>query len=164
MKTKKIIIKILLFSIFVNILSPLKAEDTTPLPYKKDEFPQVLKDLRRFEIISLGAMPFVTLNTSLVYSGIRYANHDFDSNYSPNPFATSTYTTQEQKEILLTALGISIGIAVTDYIVQIVKRNKIKKRNQLADENFNIYKYESENLENTEEITETEVETVGEDY
>ena len=32
----------------------------SPEPYKDDEFSQGLKDLRRFEIITLGSIPFDT--------------------------------------------------------------------------------------------------------
>ncbi|MCR5188356.1 MAG: hypothetical protein K6C97_05425 [Treponema sp.] len=134
----KLILKIVFFSLLVNVANPLFAEDTTPEPYKEEEFPQGLKDLRRFEIVSLGAMPFVTLNTSLVYSGIRYGTHNFDSAYAPNPFAASSYTTEEQREILLTSLAISVGIGLADYIIQLVKRYKKNRQDQLAREDLYI--------------------------
>lgn len=105
--------------------------DTTPAPYAPDEFPVFMKDIRRFEIISLGAMPFITLNASLAYSIGKYAAHDFDSDYSPNPFAKSSdggYSEDEQKGILLTSLGISVGIGLTDFIVNIIKHSKKNKK------------------------------------
>ena len=110
-----------------SLISPAFCEDTTPLPYEEDEFPQGLKDLRRFEIISLGAMPFVTLDTTLVYSGIRYAQHDFAAEYKPNIFDKTTFDSDEQRNIILTSLGISLGIGLTDYIVQLIKRSKKKR-------------------------------------
>ena len=120
---------IIIFSLIFYIVNPVLAESTSnePKPYSKDEFPQGLKDLRRFEIITLGAMPFVTLDTTLAYSTIRYAQHDFDSAYKPNIFSKSSFSSDEQKGIILTSIGISIGIGLTDYIVQVVKRNKKKK-------------------------------------
>lgn len=121
-----------------SMASPVFAEDTTPLPYDSKEFPQGLKDLRRFEIITLGALPFVTLNTTLVYSGIQYVEHDFDSAYTPNIFAASTYDTDEQKQILLTSLGVCIGIGVTDFVIQVIKRNIKKKRNRILYEDLVI--------------------------
>jgi len=138
MKKSKLILKIVLFSLLINVVNPLFAEDTTPLPYKKNEFPQGLKDLRRFEIISIGALPFVTINTSLVYSGIRYGKHGFSQEYAPNPFAVSTYTAEEQREILLTSLAISVGIGLTDYIIQLIKRNKKNKQRELEREDLYI--------------------------
>lgn len=122
---------IFIFSLFYGFFQPLSAEDTTPLPYEQKEFPQGLKDLRRFEIITLGAMPFVTLDTTLVYSGYRYIQSGYNPDFYPNPFAASTYTTDEQKKIILTSLGICVGIGLTDYVVQLIKRSKAKKREKL---------------------------------
>ena len=77
-------------------------------------------------------MPFITLNTSLCYSFGNYAFHNFDSDYFVNPFAqgsdTSSYTSGEQAGILLTSLGICLGIGITDFIVHSVKRSNQKKK------------------------------------
>ena len=131
---KKLIASIICLSLFAN-LTPVFAADTkstTPEPYEEDEFPSWLKDLRRAEIITLGAMPFITLNTSLCYSFGNYAFHKFDSDYFVNPFAqgsdTSSYTSGEQAGILLTSLGICLGIGITDFIVHSVKRSNQKKK------------------------------------
>ena len=131
---KKLIASIICLSLFAN-LPPVFAADTkstTPEPYEEDEFPSWLKDLRRAEIITLGAMPFITLNTSLCYSFGNYAFHNFDSDYFVNPFAqgsdTSSYTSSEQAGILLTSLGICLGIGITDFIVHSVKRSNQKKK------------------------------------
>lgn len=129
---KKLIASVICIS-FLSTLSPVFAADsTTPEPYKKDEFPSWLSDLRRAEIITLGAMPFITLNVSLCYSFGNYAAHDFDSAYFVNPFAqtsdANSFSTDEQIGILLTSLGICLGIGITDFIVHSVKRSKQKKR------------------------------------
>lgn len=131
---KKLIASIICLSLFAN-LTPVFAADTkstTPEPYEEDEFPSWLKDLRRAEIITLGAMPFITLNTSLCYSFGNYAFHNFDSDYFLNPFTqgsdTSSYTSGEQAGILLTSLGICLGIGITDFIVHSVKRSNQKKK------------------------------------
>lgn len=161
---------VITISLLCSFTVPLFAEDTTPLPYDKKEFPQGLKDLRRFEIITLGAMPFVTLNTTLVYSGIQYVAHDFDEMYSPNIFAASTYTPEEQKKIILTSLGVCVGVGITDYIIQLIKRSKKKKVNEVTYENLfitpisedpdavpiPIESREPEEVENFEELSETD--------
>ncbi len=138
MKRKSIILKILLFSLILNSTIPVFSEDTTPLEYDSSSMPQGLKDLRRFEIITLGSLPFVTLDAGIVYSGIRWANNGFDSAYSPNPFATSTYSTEEQIGILLTSIGISISIGLTDYIINLVKRSNKKNREKLLNQSIII--------------------------
>ena len=89
---KNLIANILIFSLFFNISFPAFAADTTPKPYDNDELPQTMKDIRRFEIITLGALPFVTLDTTLAYSTWRYVQHDFDAAYQPDVFAVSSYS------------------------------------------------------------------------
>jgi len=129
---------VITISLLFSFTAPLFAEDTTPLPYDSKEFPQGLKDLRRFEIITLGAMPFVTLNTTLVYSGMQYVAHEFSEEYAPNIFAASTYTPEEQKKIILTSLGVCVGVGLTDYIIQLIKRSKKKRVNEVTYDNLFI--------------------------
>ena len=125
---KSFISKILIISLLINCCLPAFSEDNTPKPYEKDEFPQTLKDIRRFEIITLGAFPFVTLDTTLSYSTYRYARNNFDEAYRPNIFAQSSFSQDEQRGILLTSAGISLGIGITDLVVQIIKRNTKKRK------------------------------------
>lgn len=129
---RKLLKLFLFFSLCFSCIQPLFAEDTTPVPYNDEEFPETLKDLRRFEIISLGAMPFVTLDVTLVYSGIQWAKADFDTNNMPNIFAASSYTPEEQKKIILTSLGVSLGVGLADYGVRLAKRlyKEHKNKNQ----------------------------------
>lgn len=125
---KKCIGFFLLFSLLFSLF-PIYSE--TPEPYKDDEFPDIFKDIRRAEIITLGAMPFITFNVTLGYSFGKYAAHNFDSDYFVNPFSSTDdngYSTDEQIGIILTSIGISFGIGITDFIVHAVKRNnKMRK-------------------------------------
>ncbi len=127
MKIKRLVFKLLILSFFVISAFPLYAEDSAPKPYEEDEFPQSLKDLRRFEIITIGALPFVTLDTTLAYSTYRYARNDFDDAYKPDIFSPSSFTQEEQKGIILTSVGVCVGIGLTDFIVQIIKRSSKRK-------------------------------------
>ncbi|MCR4579685.1 MAG: hypothetical protein K5681_04990 [Treponema sp.] len=138
MKRKNKIIALILFSLIFNLASPLFAADTTAAPYEDDEFPVFLQDLRRFEIITLGAMPFVTLDTSLAYSSYRYVKNDFSSDYVPSLFGSSSFDSDEQIGIVLTALGISVGIGITDYIIRLIKRSSSRKSTKLNDESVRI--------------------------
>ena len=124
---KRLVSLVLISALFLNFAAPVFADDTTPVPYDDKEFPQTLKDLRRFEIITLGALPFVTLDTTLAYSTYRYAKNDFDDAYKPDIFSPSSFTQEEQKKIILTSVGICAGIGLTDLIVQIIKRSVKKK-------------------------------------
>ena len=123
---------LLLLCVIVFPCRAKEAKDTTPAPYTDDEFPQFMKDLRRAEIISFGALPFVTLTSTIVYSSARYAQHGFNSEYFPNPFAKASasngYSTAEQAGILLTSAGISVGIGLTDLLVSVIRRKAAKKK------------------------------------
>lgn len=135
---KNLIAKILIFSLFLNISLPAFAADTTPKPYDNDELPQTMKDIRRFEIITLGALPFVTLDTTLAYSTWRYVQHDFDSAYQPDIFAASSFSQEEQRNLILTSLGVCIGIGLTDLIVQIIRRSHKKRTTQINYDDISI--------------------------
>ncbi|MCK9168954.1 MAG: hypothetical protein M0P01_00915 [Treponema sp.] len=136
-KIRQTILIFLCLCIFSPLLSADDTTSTTPDPYTKDEFPQFMKDARRAEIITFGAMPFVTLNTTLGYSFVRYSKHNFSSEYVPNPFAKTSdsngFTEDEQKTILLTSIGISIGIGLTDLIVNILRRNVVQHKKHKDD-------------------------------
>ena len=127
-KKHSLIFKIAFISLLLNISCPLFADDTTPAPYTNSEFPTFMQDLRRFEIITLGSLPFVTLDTSLAYSTLRYAQHDYDAKYMPSLLGTSTYDSDEQIGIVLTSLGISVGIGITDLVIHLIKRSNTRKR------------------------------------
>ena len=135
---KNLIAKILIFSLLLNISLPAFAADTTPKPYDNDELPQTMKDIRRFEIITLGALPFVTLDTTLAYSTWRYVQHDFDSAYQPDIFAASSFSQEEQRNLILTSLGVCIGIGLTDLIVQIIRRSHKKRTTQINYDDISI--------------------------
>ncbi len=172
--SKKIISLLLIFSFFSQF-SIFAADSKTPEPYKDEEFPGFLHDLRRAEIITLGAMPFITFNATLGYSFGKFAYHGFDSSYFVNPFAQSSdssFSTEEQVGIILGSLGVSLCIGITDLIVNSVKRNNAKKKklDQNApikinpienDENAvkidlppEINEFEEQNFENSEQILE----------
>lgn len=119
-------------SVFFLAFEPFCAfcdESTEPEPYEKTEFPQWLRDAGRFEIISLGSVPFVMLDVSLVYGLYKYASGK--SSKFVNPFASSNtddgFSKSEQKKILAVSFGIGAGIGLTDFIINFVKRRKAEK-------------------------------------
>ena len=127
---KRFAATILIFSLLFNSVTPVFSQEknNSPKPYDKDELPQCVKDIRRFEIITLGALPFITLDTSLAYSTYRYAKNDFDEAYKPDIFSKNNYTQDEQAGIIITSVGICVGIGLTDLVIQIIKRSSKKKR------------------------------------
>lgn len=120
---KNTILKVLMLFLFLFAAFPSYSASTTthtPEPYGENEFPLWLKDLRRAEIITLGAMPFITLNVTLGF----WAINGFDSTF--NPFegtsdSKTKYTNDQTLGIILTSLGICAGIGFSDFIVHLLK-------------------------------------------
>ncbi|MEL3906151.1 MAG: hypothetical protein P1P65_03835 [Treponema sp.] len=109
-----------------------KKEDRTPVPYTKEEFPLWQRELRRFEILSFGALPFVTILSFWGYDMIRSAKHPKDPRYYPWPLKQADkavpLTEKEQLGVFFTAAGISVTIALIDITYRAIKRAAEKKR------------------------------------
>lgn len=114
------------------LIAAEKREEHTPVPYTKEEFPLWQRELRRFEILSFGALPFVTLLSFWGYDMIRAMKHPKDPAYYPWPFKQSgkavPLTQKEQLGVFLTAAGLSITIAVIDITYRAIKRASERKR------------------------------------
>lgn len=94
------------------------------------EIPQWAKDLRDTEIITIGALPFITLGVSLTYSIYLLFKNNFNTTYFVNPFAKSgSYTTEEQVGIIVTSSLICVGIGLTNLTINLVKRDIERKKN-----------------------------------
>jgi len=133
---------ILLF--FSLILGSIGAQTNTtpsdhvPVPYGPAEFPDWQKDLRRAEILSFGALPFVTFLSSIYFDVYRYYSHDQQEGYLPWPLKKSEsaigLSEAEQKKIVIYSASISIGVALFDFGFRTVKRaiqnSKAEKENQ----------------------------------
>lgn len=102
----------------------------TPAPYEKNEFPQWMKDLRRAEIIMIGSFPFTFFVSVEMFQLYRYAYYNFDANYAPWPVTgpeTLAYEEQDKMNIILTAVTLSVSIAIADYIIVKVTQGKNPK-------------------------------------
>ena len=128
-------ISLFLFFNATNCFAQSNQTNTTPEPYNDDEFAQPFKDLRRFEVITLGAMPFITLDSAIAYNGYKYATGKASKF---NPLATADYSQKEMERIIVTSLCISAGIGLSDYIINLIKRSRIKKRERMQDSNIQI--------------------------
>ena len=138
--TKKIAFLIFFVSLFS--VFPVYAEDTkvsrTPDPYGAEEFKQWQKDLRRVEIITFGALPFVSLLSFWAYDIGRSIAHKGDPAYNPWPLKDAKIavklTEKEQLGVFLTAVGISLGVAIIDLTYRSIKRANAKKLEEKNEE------------------------------
>ena len=119
--------------LLISFSSLLFANSTSPEPYGEDEFPDWANYLRRYEVITLGSLPFTTMTVTTIYTLYRYIDNDFDKNYIPNPLALTSSAanldSDEQKMILMTAIGTSILAGTVDLIIHVIKKEKAKKKN-----------------------------------
>ena len=135
------VLTVLFFFIFIS-MPVFCAEEKTPAPYNKDELPQSIKDLRRFEIVSLGSLPFVTMDVSLGFSTIKTIQGV--EGYTPTPFLSlsfkpsseglsssekwSEFAQSDCFKVIASSILISAGVGLTDYIINMVKRNSIRQK------------------------------------
>lgn len=160
--TKKIAFLIFFVSLFS--VFPVYAEDTTvsrtPDPYGAEEFKQWQKDLRRFEIISFGALPFVSLLSFWAYDIGRSIAHKGDPAYNPWPIKDAKIavklTEKEQLGIFLTAVGISLGVAIIDLTYRSIKRANAKKLEEKNEEEAILLIPIEENKSEETETSKTE--------
>ncbi len=133
-KTRLMAFFILIFTLCssISVYAIDKKENHTPETYAKDEFTSWQKDLRRFEIISFGAMPFVSLLSFWSYDIYRSIKHKGDPAYKPWPVKDTRIaeplSEKEQKKIFASIVGISVGVAVIDLSYRLIKRELDKKK------------------------------------
>jgi hypothetical protein len=132
MNARRAAAAVLLAFLFVSTLSAADTSTPVAVPYGPAEFPDWQKDLRRAEIISFGSLPFVTFFASIYYEVFRYYTHDQQEGYLPWIFKDSDTAIEmsedEQKMIILTSAGISVGVAVVDFSWRTIRRAIINRR------------------------------------
>jgi hypothetical protein len=99
--------------------------------------PQWVKDLRRWEIVAFGSIPFTMFLTTFSIDMYRWqqANGmDFSSEgrrYAPWPLKSAGAFAMEGDEVIRTltiAAALSLTVAFTDLIIVQIKRNRARKR------------------------------------
>ncbi len=96
-----------------------------PEPYSPDEFPGWARDLRRGEIIALGSFPVVLLLANVGYDAVRFGREslkagEWNYTYAPwffGPPDKPPLTEDERIGVILTAAGMSVGVALIDFII-----------------------------------------------
>lgn len=106
-----------------------------PEPYDKEKIPLWLRDLRRFEIVSLGSVPFALLPTTVAYGA--YLKSQGERGHVPGPLSQSSFDEWQQVKLMGITVGVGLCIGTVDFAVnQIVRhsRNKRQKRINLKEQ------------------------------
>lgn len=106
-------------------LLPAQTDPDEPVPYDPQEFPQWSRDLRRAEIVGLGAFPVAMILSSLGYQVGRYAYYAISSpstsaEYAPGFLTPGTgpqFSSEERVGLIVSGAVISAGIALADYLL-----------------------------------------------
>ena len=90
-----------------------------PVPYAPAEFPTWLRELRRAEIITVGAFPLTLLFSSLGYPVYRYVSSGFEAQYAPGTFgsASSPLSLQDRYTVLATSVVLAATVALADFVI-----------------------------------------------
>jgi len=107
----KRIISLLLVSVLLyscTTTGDRMSEDTTPVPYEKEEFPKWSRDLRRSEIILLGSLPLVFMLSNLAYDNMG------DQIF---PDYSELSSSEETRRKITIAVSISGVITLMDYVL-----------------------------------------------
>lgn len=100
-------------------------EGTEPVPYEAEEFPRWARELRRGEVIALGSFPVVLILSNISYDLVRFGVEswkagEWNYTYAPwffGPPNKPPLTEDERIGVIVTAAGISVGVALIDFIV-----------------------------------------------
>jgi hypothetical protein len=132
-----------LFSLLLAIPVFLVPAQTNTTTNTKSNFfdlsgaPQWVRDLRRWEIVAFGTIPFAMFTATFgmdMYRWNKENGMDFSDNgrkYAPWPLKAAgaiAMEYQDMEKTLMIAAGICVTVAVTDLIITQIKRHKARKR------------------------------------
>jgi hypothetical protein len=102
-----------------------------PEEYKEEEFSPGLKALRRGEIILFGSFPLTLFLSYEVYDIYRYFANDRLPQYRPwpaRPPDAAQYEHWETAGVLVSAVSLSLTLALTDYLIGKALEHRAAKR------------------------------------
>jgi hypothetical protein len=129
----------LLFLLITVPASYITAQSTTNKASTFDStgLPQWVKDVRRWEIVAFGSIPFTIFFATFGMDMYRWKNAngmDFSTEgrrYAPWPMKSAggvPMSGKEQEMVFLMAAGLSVTIAFADFAIVQIKRHKARKR------------------------------------
>jgi len=135
----------LIFFIFALLLTPCfeaeaqnkTASTTTASTFDPSTFPQWVKDMRRWDIITFGVFPFSMFTVTFITDMVRWKeanNFNFTEEgrqYAPWPLKSAGAVEMNNKEITRTivlALGVSMTVALIDLIIVKTKQHNERRR------------------------------------
>ena len=106
-------------------------------PAVPSTWPQWVKDLRRFEIVAVGAFPFAMFTATFAMDMHRWNREngmdfsDAGRRYAPWPLKSAgaiAMENDEQRDTIYLAIGVSLAVAVADQVIFQIKRHIARRR------------------------------------
>ena len=129
---------LLLLLLILPVLGVPAQTSTTEIPtVMESNVPQWVKDLRRWEIVTFGSIPFAMFTATFAMDMYRWqqANgldfSDAGRRYAPWPLKSAgaiAMTNKEMETTITIAASLSVAVGLADLIIVQVKRAKAKKR------------------------------------
>jgi hypothetical protein len=111
---------------------PSAPDAKAPEEYKEEEFGRGLKALRRGEIILFGSFPLTLFLSFEAYDIYRFFANDMLPQYRPwpaRPPDAVDYQDWETAGVLVTAVSLSLVMALTDHLIgKALERRAAKRR------------------------------------
>jgi hypothetical protein len=153
---KKIFFAPVLFFLFLTPQFEALAQSQSteaPIVFDMTDFPQWARDLRRFDIIAFGTFPFSMFAVTFVTDLFRWYNANGmnfnDLRYAPWPLKSAgavEMTGQEYQRTILLAAGLSLVLALTDFIIVKIRQNNERRRiESRSSGSFNVNREPQEN-------------------
>jgi len=128
---------LLLILTMVPVLWVPAQTDDMPSIFESPNVPQWVKDLRRWEIVAFGSIPFTMLTATFAMDMYRWQDAngmDFSEEgrrYAPWPMKSTgaiVMKSKEQETVFVIAAGLSVGIAMADLVITQIKRYQARKK------------------------------------
>jgi len=155
MMKKIFFVSVLLFLLFAPQFEAAAQSTSVPNVFDMTNFPQWARDIRRFDVIAFGSFPFSMFVVTFVVDMFRWydANGlDFnDMRYAPWPLKSAgavDMTAEEYGRTILYAAGLSLVLALTDFVIVTIRRSSERRRIESRPSgSFNINRGSDENGE-----------------
>jgi hypothetical protein len=111
--------------------APAVAPNILPDTQSSSEFPLWARNLRRGEIVAFGSFPFTVFVSTFAVDSVRYFQHGRNNDYLPWPFkgpGAVEMSREERQKTLIIAAAASVAIAVIDFTIVQIKRNRERER------------------------------------
>ena len=128
-------VSVLFFLLFAPQFEASAQSTQVPNVFDMTGFPQWARDVRRFDIIAFGTFPFSIFAVTFITDMFRWNDANgmnfSDRRYAPWPLKSAgavDMTTEEYQRTILLAAGVSVILALADFIIVKIRQSNESRR------------------------------------